>query len=41
MPVNLVTGFGNGEISYHLLASLYKQSTGNQVLDGTEAADYT
>ena len=34
MPVNLVAGFENGDISYNLLASLYRFGTGNQVLDG-------
>ena len=37
MPVNLVSGFANGDISYNLLASLFDQSSGNQVLDGTKS----
>ena len=35
MPVNLVAGFANGDISYNLLASNYELGSGNQVLDGT------
>ena len=38
MPVNLVTGFANGDISYHMLASLFDQPSGNQVIDGTKAS---
>ena len=39
IPLNLVAGFENGDISYHMLASLYSRETGNQVLDGTIASD--
>ena len=35
MPVNLVTAFESGDIAYNLMASLYQDGTGNQVLDGT------
>ena len=37
MPVNLVSAFGDGSISYNLMASLFRDSTGNQILDGTKA----
>ena len=37
MPVNLVSGFASGDISYNLLASIYEKGTGNHVLDGTQA----
>ena len=29
MPVNVVAGFNNGDISYNLMASLYAMGTGN------------
>jgi len=35
MPVNLVTAFSDGKIGYNLVASVYKESVGNQILDGT------
>jgi len=37
MPVNLVTAFADGSIAYNLMASLFKDSTGNQILDGTKS----
>lgn len=35
LPVNLVTGFADGDISYHMLAPLFDIPSGNQVIDGT------
>ena len=35
MPVNLVAGFENGEIAYNMLALVFGDKTGNQVLDGS------